>query len=560
MWRNYLASKEKCIFFSYIHLQGQGQENVFYYVNDGSEEEQVVALCLTQAGELPAGVTPWQTTLAPGAALKFDAKAHLATAGIQTFVGGLLLVISNPKNYLPLFIANKDLVSTWSGSRASAQIGIAGAAEWNSAAKKAQKSYYMFCPAVLENDSTKTLITIFNSSTDAGYADAVIMEPRLHNLRGETIVGNTLTVPPFGTAVIDVGAHFGEAGNKLLAATENRGSLTMHHQGHSFGSFFFHVDRATNEILSGRHTQPPALAVCKIIPFNYIATYLGSKLPLAGHIVPVLSFLKHNPKIYRTFYPHHSHPNYPGSIWQYLEQSRWMIYLRMMGRALYFLAKRGFRIEEIAITSDTALNTDVIQHNLWNQLKLFQFSRGRVETLLYPLKSIFAVKPEGKTLCIGPKNEGENLLLEAHGFRDVIGIDLFTYSPKILLMDVHRMTFPDNTFDTIICGWMITYCYDVKQAIKEIVRVAKDGALIVCSFGVSVTKEGPHAALDFIVTRLPNGVSDLLKLFEPYVGHVSWWNEQVVPGTGRSCVVIFQIKKSCNTPTDNTSVMVSYNK
>ena len=169
-----------------------------------------------------------------------------------------------------------------------------------------------------------------------------------------------------------------------------------------------------------------------------------------------------------------------------------------MDRALYFLAKRGFRIEEIAITSDTALNTDVIQHNLWNQLKLFQFSRGRVETLLYPLKSIFAVKPEGKTLCIGPKNEGENLLLEAHGFRDVIGIDLFTYSPKILLMDVHRMTFPDNTFDTIICGWMITYCYDVKQAIKEIVRVAKDGALIVCSFGVSVTKEGPHAALDFI--------------------------------------------------------------
>ncbi|MBP9694912.1 MAG: class I SAM-dependent methyltransferase [Candidatus Magasanikbacteria bacterium] len=558
-WRDYLRQK-KCVFSSYVHITSPEEKSIYCYQNDGKFYEHVIAIVLAPNGQMFPSWKPWEIDLAPKQGAIIDVGAHLAKEGVTKCIGSLILIVANKNQAEILDLPPKDLVSQWWSPVASSQIGNAGYTNLNVPGEKEKKSYFLFCPGVVSSPEQKTLIVIFNHSVEPEYNDTVTMVPKLHNLSGEALDGSVITIEPFGCAVISIDEYFGEAGKQLLAKTGGRGSLTMKHHGHTFSSYFFFVDRETNHILSARHTQPPALCVFRFIPFNYIAERIGSLVPFAGHIVPILSYIKHHPRIYRTFYPHHGNENYPQNLRQYLKQSRWVIWTKFMVRAVYFLTRKGFRIDEIALTDKTALNNRVIQHNLWNQLKLFQFSRGRVESMLYPLCSVFGINRRGKTLSIGPKNEGEILLFEAHGFTDVVGIDLFTYTPNILLMDAHHMTFADNTFDTIVCGWMIRYCYDAKQVAREIIRVAKDGAICLFSFGVSF-KTGPLGDLDFVVTKMDRGIAELLEMFGPHVGHIYWWNEQTVSGQGRSSVVIFQIKKNFSQTNDkNDEKMISTNQ
>ena len=225
-------------------------------------------------------------------------------------------------------------------------------------------------------------------------------------------------------------------------------------------------------------------------------------------------------------------PLFIGSFREYLMQGRMVLQAVYGLRAIYFLARRGFVFDVIPVTEQSKHNVNVIDHNFWNKFDVFRFSR-RAESLLYLLLSAHANK-DGKTLSIGPKNEGELLLFRAHGFKDVVGIDLFTYSPSILIMDLHEMTFPDNTFDTINCAWVLRYAYDLPKAIKEIARVAKPGALIACS--LTYTDVVGHS------TGTVCDVASVLSLFGEQVGHV-FWRDDVDHTPGRKTRLVFQLKK-----------------
>ncbi len=542
MWRELFGAKDKCIFSTYVHVL-PGQRTTFCYVNDSKYQEKIVGLLLTPSGELAPGLSPIVREIMPGHAFELDATDELARVGITNFEGSFLALLSNVNPLQPFDISTKDHVTMWISSHSQVQIVTAGNKNINVPGQGAKKSFCMFCSAIFETPEIQTRVMIFNHSTEGNYTDTITITPKLHNLKGETIEGSLVTIQPFGCAIINVGEWFGERGRELLARTEGRGTLSVIHQGHTMGSLFFHVDRPTGALRSGQHTQPVVPAIFFQPTYNYWAEWIGTHVPFMGKIIPVVSFLRHRRSVVATFYPHHS--NYVPSLVAYIRQSRWAVYFKMMFRALYFLIKRRFHIDEMRFSGENEHNEYVIQHNLWNNLKLFQFSRARIEYLMYPLMSIPSVQSKGKTLCIGPKNEGEILLLEAHGFRDVIGIDLFTYTPKILLMDMHEMTFPDNSFDTVFSGAVVRYSYDIKKVVSEMIRVAKDGAMIVCSFGLFP----PEEELEFCATPLYGGIGELLQLFGKTVGHVYWWNEGQIPGkSSRICSVIFQLNKK------NTSI------
>ena len=118
-----------------------------------------------------------------------------------------------------------------------------------------------------------------------------------------------------------------------------------------------------------------------------------------------------------------------------------------------------------------------VSHNLTG---LWDFSVVRSELLLRPLSVIEAVTPDAKVLSIGPRTEGELLNLVAHGFRaaNVRGLDLISYSPWVDLGDMHAMPYPDNTWDVIILAWVLAYSDDWDTAAKEVVRVARHGAVV----------------------------------------------------------------------------------
>ncbi|MEK7145976.1 MAG: methyltransferase domain-containing protein [Patescibacteria group bacterium] len=231
---------------------------------------------------------------------------------------------------------------------------------------------------------------------------------------------------------------------------------------------------------------------------------------------------------------------YINSPIKYFRQSRFFVWIIFFARAVVLLTLRGFKFKQIQITEGSQHNQNVIAHNLWENMAIFQFGRGRVESLLWPLRLVPDVKLKGKTLCIGPKNEGELLTYWAHGFKwkNITGVDLFSYSPKIKVMDLHDLKFADNSFDTISCGWVLKYCYDIKKAVKEIVRVAKDGTLI--TVGFSLDKNG--ATNNWVASNLDGGIDELLSYFGSHVGPVYWRYEDLKNGKGKP-VVVFRIKK-----------------
>lgn len=179
--------------------------------------------------------------------------------------------------------------------------------------------------------------------------------------------------------------------------------------------------------------------------------------------------------------------------------------------------------------------------SFYNRSKLWEFFRIRTEKLMVVLRCIDAVPRGAKVLVIGPRNEAEILLLSLYGFelRNITGIDLFSYSPLIQLGDMHDLKFPDDSFDIVYTAWTLAYSYDLTKACAEIVRVARDGAIVVT--GMSHTSTRSHLDLSDITQ---GGLTELLALFEPSVDHVYWQESSPVAGTDSAEVsVIFRIRK-----------------
>ncbi len=554
-WRKHLEPEDLCIFSSYVFVDGIEHSNTFRYVNPTDETEIVVGLLLDKSGNLPNGLEPVVLELAPGEWMNLDANAELEKAGITQFEGSFQAMVTNKDKTIPLNNKHMHHMSTWWGPDSAAQILTAGHKSINVTGKKDKKRFVMFCSAVHDSEEVQTRVAVFNHATEADYYDKVSFTPVLHNLQGESLTGESVTMEPFGSVAINVDTHFGQAGRELLKKTDGRGSLTVNHTGNTLGTLFFHVNKKTGTILSGQHTQPAVPAVFRGPGYNVWVEWLGQKVPLAGHLIPALSYMKHHKGWWRIFYPHHS--LFLGTFLDWFRQSRFVVWSKFVLRLFYFLAKKKGKIDEINLTPETSHNRHVIQHNFRDNLRLFQFSRGRLEKLIYPLLSVPTLNKKGKLLSIGPKNEGEVLLLEAQGFRDVEGIDLFTYSPKIKMMDMHDMKFADNTFDTVFSGATITYSYNAQKVVDEIIRVAKDGALVLISFGLFP----PEEKLKFDKGQLDGGVKQLLSMFGDKLGHVYWWNEGVVPDKkSKINTVIFQLNKNGATDVEKNFPVGSYSK
>ena len=103
-----------------------------------------------------------------------------------------------------------------------------------------------------------------------------------------------------------------------------------------------------------------------------------------------------------------------------------------------------------------------------------------------------------KVLSVGPRSEGEIFNLFANGFefKNIVGIDLFSYSPLIKLSDMHDMKVDNDQFDLVLMGWCLAYSNNKKKAIEEAKRVMKKNGMLV--IGYTLTQRTDE---DFISER-----------------------------------------------------------
>ena len=174
--------------------------------------------------------------------------------------------------------------------------------------------------------------------------------------------------------------------------------------------------------------------------------------------------------------------------------------------------------------------------------------------LINPLLSITKIQSNLKTvkvLSIGPRTEGEIFNILAYGFRkeNIKAVDLMSYTPWIEVGDMHNLPFPDNSFDIIICGWVIAYSDNKKKAAAEMARVTKPGGVI--SIGVSYS---PKTNEDIIEERgyligSPERLlttEDVVNCFEPKnVGTVYFRHdvEESVMDKRNKIITVLSVKK-----------------
>ncbi len=143
----------------------------------------------------------------------------------------------------------------------------------------------------------------------------------------------------------------------------------------------------------------------------------------------------------------------------------------------------------------------------------------RTSILMEDLVELGRLQPDARVLCVGPRNGYELDWFSAHGFRDAVGIDLFSTRSDILVMDMQRMSFEADTFNAVYASHSLEHAYDVDRVVREIVRVSKDRALVALEVPIRYETRGADRH-DF------GGSDGLVRLFRPHVAEIIRTDEQ----------------------------------
>jgi len=190
-------------------------------------------------------------------------------------------------------------------------------------------------------------------------------------------------------------------------------------------------------------------------------------------------------------------------------------------RAIYFIKI----LKKLKTISSNSSFDVTVSHNLKS---LYQCN-DRMNLLIKPLMVIEKINSKSKILVIGPRNENDLFLLSAEGisFKNITGVDLITYSPYIKAGDMHSLEFQNNCFDAILIGWTLSYSSEPQKVIDEIIRVAKNGALVGVGVEYSqLTKDDCLKLLGYSIQdfdKLPeriNSTKAIIELFGNNQDHV----------------------------------------
>jgi SAM-dependent methyltransferase len=93
-------------------------------------------------------------------------------------------------------------------------------------------------------------------------------------------------------------------------------------------------------------------------------------------------------------------------------------------------------------------------------------------------------------LIVGPRNVHELLIAWLYGYRwkNIHAIDLYSTNPKIRVMNMEAMTFPDDAFDAVVMANTLAYARDTFRCLSEVARVLKPSGRFV--FGATYFPEG----------------------------------------------------------------------
>ncbi|MEO8414436.1 MAG: class I SAM-dependent methyltransferase [Ginsengibacter sp.] len=146
----------------------------------------------------------------------------------------------------------------------------------------------------------------------------------------------------------------------------------------------------------------------------------------------------------------------------------------------YSLLKKNMRFKK---DGSNSIGEKTIEHNLSAFNSDAAFGCGeRMGLLIYPVIAFYNYytidKSRKQVLIVGCRTEDDIYWMKSYGFTQTFGFDLFSYSPSVLIGDIHKTDFEEERFDVVLIAWMISYSSDPETVIKECRRILKPGGLL----------------------------------------------------------------------------------
>jgi hypothetical protein len=223
-----------------------------------------------------------------------------------------------------------------------------------------------------------------------------------------------------------------------------------------------------------------------------------------------------------------------------LLQVRWVRQVLARERAKHLLAHGELRQVEQA-GQYVAFNT--IDYNIEGARTAADLDRPMIMTNVVSAIDRVRQKIEKiEVLSVGPRSEIEIFGMMAAGFsKDRIkAVDLFSYSPYVDVGDMHALPYPDNGFDVVMLGWVLSYSRNQSRVVEEVLRVCRDRAIVVLAGDYSdETRDLPMFRNE--VTFMQS-CDQLLALFSGHVGRIYFRHDPEPPNVWM-VMTAFEVRK-----------------
>ena len=221
------------------------------------------------------------------------------------------------------------------------------------------------------------------------------------------------------------------------------------------------------------------------------------------------------------------------------------VYLFYIRKKISYLINPNKKISNHIMVNKIDGSTDtVITHNMhftdnfFNLKKTFKrFSGSKTMMISSPLKSVDFINYENfKVLSVGPRNEGELFQIRSLGFqwKNIYGIDLLSYSDKIVLGDIHNSNYQSDFFNIVFCGWVLTYSEDHEKILDELFRLVKNNGIITIGFSYNPKENNNLYSTEQIIKKFEKKISHIYFNFDAFKSN---------PKNKRHSILMFKVKK-----------------
>ena len=159
-------------------------------------------------------------------------------------------------------------------------------------------------------------------------------------------------------------------------------------------------------------------------------------------------------------------------------------YLITIIRLIYLTKIRNKKI----LRKNSKFNKDgTLERNIKSALSLRDcYSGERSSYFLNRIENIISKnkKKTMKILLVGPRNEGEIFNFWSHSFKynKISAIDLFSYSKKIKVWDMHQINKIKKKFDLIYFGFILNYSKNINSVILKSNKILNSNGFV----GISI--------------------------------------------------------------------------